>query len=79
MHISELKRMGANIKLKGSKIEILGVKKLFGAEVMATDLRASSSLIIAGLMANGITTVNRVYHLDRGYENLEEKLKKMWS
>ena len=76
MHISELKRMGANIKLKGSKIEILGVKKLLGAEVMATDLRASSSLIIAGLMANGITTVNRVYHLDRGYENLEEKLKK---
>ena len=65
MHISELKRMGANIKLKGSKIEILGVKKLLGAEVMATDLRASSSLIIAGLMANGITTVNRVYHLDR--------------
>ena len=76
MHISELKRMGANIKLKGSKIEILGVNKLLGAEVMATDLRASSSLIIAGLMANGITTVNRVYHLDRGYENLEEKLKK---
>ena len=52
---------------------------MLGAEVMATDLRASSSLIIAGLMANGITTVNRVYHLDRGYENLEEKLKKMWS
>ena len=76
MHISELKRMGANIKLKGSKLEIIGVKELFGAEVMATDLRASSSLIIAGLMANGITTVNRVYHLDRGYENLEKKLEK---
>ena len=66
--------MGANIKLKGSKLEIIGVDELLGAEVMATDLRASSSLIIAGLMANGITTVNRVYHLDRGYENLEKKL-----
>ncbi len=74
MHISELKRMGANIKLKGSKLKIFGVEELLGAEVMATDLRASSSLIIAGLMANGITTVNRVYHLDRGYENLEKKL-----
>ena len=76
MHISELKRMGANIKLKGSKLEIIGVKELFGAEVMATDLRASSSLIIAGLMASGITTVNRVYHLDRGYESLEKKFEK---
>ena len=74
MHISELKGMGANIKLKGSKLKIIGVEELLGAEVMATDLRASSSLIIAGLMANGITTVNRVYHLDRGYENLEKKL-----
>ena len=74
MHISELKRMGANIKLKGSKLKIIGVEELLGAEVMATDLRASSSLIIAGIMANGITTVNRVYHLDRGYENLEKKL-----
>ena len=74
MHISELKRMGANIKLKGSKLEVFGVDELFGAEVMATDLRASSSLIIAGLMASGVTTVSRVYHLDRGYENLEEKL-----
>ena len=66
--------MGANVKLKGSRLEIVGVNELLGAEVMATDLRASSSLIIAGLMANGITTVNRVYHLDRGYENLEKKL-----
>ena len=55
-------------------MKIIGVEELLGAEVMATDLRASSSLIIAGLMANGITTVNRVYHLDRGYENLEKKL-----
>ena len=76
MHISELKRMGANIKHRGSKIEITGVEELLGAEVMATDLRASSSLVIAGLMASGETTVNRVYHLDRGYENLVEKLKK---
>ena len=75
MHVSELRRMGANLKQKGSKIIINGVKEIYGAEVMATDLRASSSLIIAGLMASGNTTVNRVYHLDRGYENLEEKLK----
>lgn len=75
MHVSELRRMGANLKQKGSKIIINGVKELYGAEVMATDLRASSSLIIAGLMASGSTIVNRVYHLDRGYENLESKLK----
>ena len=75
MHVSELRRMGANLKQKGSKIIINGVREIYGAEVMATDLRASSSLIIAGLMASGNTTVNRVYHLDRGYENLEEKLK----
>ncbi len=75
MHVSELRRMGANLKQKGSKIIINGVREIYGAEVMATDLRASSSLIIAGLMASGNTTVNRVYHLDRGYEKLEEKLK----
>ena len=75
MHVSELRRMGANLKQKGSKIIINGVKEIYGAEVMATDLRASSSLIIAGLMASGNTIINRVYHLDRGYENLEEKLR----
>ena len=75
MHVSELRRMGANLKQKGSKIIINGVKDIYGAEVMATDLRASSSLIIAGLMASGKTIVNRVYHLDRGYENLEDKLR----
>ncbi len=75
MHVSELRRMGANLKQKGSKIIINGVKEIYGAEVMATDLRASSSLIIAGLMASGKTIINRVYHLDRGYENLEEKLR----
>ena len=75
MHISELKRMGANVKKKGSKVKIVGVNKIYGAELMATDLRASSSLIIAGLMAEGKTIINRVYHLDRGYENIEKKLR----
>ena len=74
MHVQELLRMGAKISLKGSKALITGQKKIKGAEVMATDLRASSSLIIAGLMADGLTTINRIYHLDRGYENLVEKL-----
>ena len=75
MHISELIRMGAKLKQNGSRVIINGTEKLVGAEVMATDLRASSSLVIAGLMAKGKTTINRVYHLDRGYENLETKLK----
>ena len=74
MHVSELKRMGANLDLEGSKLQIIGVKEIYGAEVMATDLRASSSLIIAGLMAQGKTLINRVYHLDRGYESIEHKL-----
>ncbi len=76
MHISELIRMGANLKQKGSKVIVSETKNLKGAEVMATDLRASSSLIIAGLIANGKTIINRVYHLDRGYEEIEKKLKK---
>ena len=75
MHISELIRMGANVKQIGSKVIVKKCKKLRGAEVMATDLRASSCLVIAALMADGKTTINRVYHLDRGYENLEQKLK----
>ena len=75
MHIGELIRMGANVKQIGSKVIVKKCKKLRGAEVMATDLRASSCLIIAALMADGKTTINRVYHLDRGYENLEQKLK----
>ena len=74
MHIAELKRMGAKIKIKGSKVFIDGQDEIFGAPVMATDLRASSSLIIAGLMARGKTIISRVYHLDRGYESLEKKL-----
>ena len=76
MHVAELQRMGANIVINGSKVIIKGKKKIFGAQLMATDLRASSSLIIAGLMAEGKTIINRVYHLDRGYEEIEKKLSK---
>jgi UDP-N-acetylglucosamine 1-carboxyvinyltransferase len=74
MHVPELRRMGANINLHGGSAMVRGVKNLTGAQVMATDLRASVSLVIAGLTARGETIVNRVYHLDRGYERLEEKL-----
>ncbi len=74
MHVPELKRMGASIEVSGRTAIVHGVDKLNGAEVMATDLRASMSLIIAALAAEGETTVRRIYHLDRGYERLEEKL-----
>ena len=74
MHVPELKRMGADITLSGNTAVIRGVKALKGAPVMATDLRASVCLVLAGLAAKGETTVSRVYHLDRGYERLEEKL-----
>jgi UDP-N-acetylglucosamine 1-carboxyvinyltransferase len=74
MHVPELARMGADIQVRGRSAVVRGVEKLNGAPVMATDLRASMSLIIAGLAAEGETTVQRVYHLDRGYERLEEKL-----
>jgi UDP-N-acetylglucosamine 1-carboxyvinyltransferase len=74
MHVPELRRMGANINLHGASAMVRGVKRLTGAPVMATDLRASVSLVIAGLAAKGETIVNRVYHLDRGFERLEEKL-----
>ena len=74
MHVPELCRMGANINVHGASAMVRGVKKLTGAPVMATDLRASVSLVLAGLAAEGETLVNRVYHLDRGYERLEEKL-----
>ena len=76
MHVSELKRMGAHIEIKGNKAIIFGEKKLNGAEVMATDLRASVSLVLAGLIASNKTIVNRIYHLDRGYEKIEVKLSK---
>jgi UDP-N-acetylglucosamine 1-carboxyvinyltransferase len=74
MHVSELARLGADIAVTGDMAKVRGVASLRGAEVMATDLRASVSLVIAGLMAEGDTIVNRVYHLDRGFERLEEKL-----
>lgn len=74
MHVPELVRMGADVNVHGRSAIVRGVKKLSGAQVMATDLRASSSLVLAGLVAEGETVINRVYHLDRGYERLEEKL-----
>ena len=74
MHVQELVRLGADIHLHGDAATIRGVKGLKGAPVMATDLRASVSLVVAGLVADGETTINRVYHLDRGFERLEEKL-----
>ena len=76
MHVPELKRMGARIDIKNKLAYIKGPTKLMGAEVMATDLRASVSLVLAGLVADKRTLVNRIYHLDRGYELLEKKLKK---
>ena len=74
MHIQELNRIGCDIEINGNQAVIKGVKSLYGAEVMATDLRASASLILAGLCAEGQTTVSRIYHIDRGYERIEEKL-----
>jgi UDP-N-acetylglucosamine 1-carboxyvinyltransferase len=74
MHVSELNRLGADIWLKGNIAAVRPVKTLYGADVMATDLRASSALVLAGLIANGVTNVHRIYHLDRGYDNLEGKL-----
>jgi UDP-N-acetylglucosamine 1-carboxyvinyltransferase len=76
MHVPELKRLGAKINTKNNIATISGPINLSGAEVMATDLRASVSLVLAALVADNTTTINRVYHLDRGYENLEKKLKK---
>jgi UDP-N-acetylglucosamine 1-carboxyvinyltransferase len=73
MHVPEMSRMGANIELEGNTCIIHGIERLNGAQVMATDLRASASLVIAGLMADGMTTVDRIYHLDRGYEHIEAK------
>jgi UDP-N-acetylglucosamine 1-carboxyvinyltransferase len=77
MHIAELKRMGAHMQLEGSTAVIQGVDRLFGAPVMASDLRASAALVLAGLKAEGRTEVSRVYHIDRGYEHLDEKLSEL--
>ncbi|HRE32759.1 MAG TPA: UDP-N-acetylglucosamine 1-carboxyvinyltransferase, partial [Candidatus Berkiella sp.] len=74
MHAHELRRMGANIQLNGNTAIIEGVPQLMAAPVMATDLRASASLVLAGLVAKGTTIVDRIYHIDRGYECIEEKL-----
>ena len=72
-HVPELNRLGANIKVENNTAFVRGVKNLVGAPVMSTDIRASASLIIAGLIAKGTTEVNRVYHIDRGYERIEDK------
>ena len=77
MHVAELKRMGAHVDLEGSTAVIQGVDHLLGAPVMASDLRASAALVLAGLKAEGITEVSRVYHIDRGYEHLDEKLSEL--
>ena len=74
MHVNELLRLGADIQIDGHTAIVRGVERLSGAPVMATDLRASASLILAGLVAEGDTVIDRIYHLDRGYENIEEKL-----
>ncbi len=77
MHVQEMQRMGANIKLESNTALVRGVEKLTGAPVMATDLRASASLVLAGLVAEGQTVVERIYHIDRGYECIEEKLSQL--
>jgi UDP-N-acetylglucosamine 1-carboxyvinyltransferase len=74
MHAVELQRLGADIHIEGNTAMVRGVERLQGATVMATDLRASASLVVAGLVAEGTTTIERIYHLDRGYERLDEKL-----
>jgi len=74
MHIAELKRMGAHVQIEGATAIIQGVDRLYGAPVMASDLRASAALVLAGLKADGVTEIRRVYHIDRGYEHLDEKL-----
>ena len=77
MHLSELRRMGAHVELEGATAILHGVDHLSGAPVMASDLRASAALVLAGLVAHGTTEVNRVYHIDRGYERIDEKLRKL--
>ena len=77
MHVSELTRLGADIEIEGPSAIVKGGKPLSGAPVMASDLRASAALVIAGLAARGTTQVNRIYHLDRGYENMDGKLRKL--
>jgi UDP-N-acetylglucosamine 1-carboxyvinyltransferase len=71
MHLNELQRLGADVRVEGNTAIIRGVARMTGAPIMATDLRASASLVLAGLVASGETTVDRIYHIDRGYENIE--------
>jgi len=75
LHVAELNRMGARLRKEGPTVIIEGVKKLIGAPVMASDLRASAGLVIAGLVGKGTTEISRVYHIDRGYDRIEEKLR----
>jgi UDP-N-acetylglucosamine 1-carboxyvinyltransferase len=77
MHVLELQRLGADIRLEGNAVVIKGVERLTAAPLMATDLRASASLVLAGLVAEGETVIDRVYHIDRGYENIEEKFRQL--
>lgn len=77
MHIQELTRMGADLRVEGNTVFVRGVERLQSAPVMATDLRASASLVLAGLVAKGVTDIHRVYHIDRGYDNIEKKLRKL--
>ncbi|MGA2862818.1 MAG: UDP-N-acetylglucosamine 1-carboxyvinyltransferase, partial [Steroidobacteraceae bacterium] len=77
MHMLEMRRMGAEIRLEGNTAIIKGVDRLTAAPVMATDLRASASLVLAGLVADGRTEIERIYHIDRGYEAIEEKLQQL--
>ena len=77
MHVAELKRMGAQVQIEGATAVIQGVDHLYGAPVMASDLRASAALVLAGLKADGVTEIRRVYHIDRGYEHLDEKLSEL--
>jgi UDP-N-acetylglucosamine 1-carboxyvinyltransferase len=77
MHVQELRRLGADVEVEGNTAVVKGVRGLSGANVMATDLRASACLVVAGLVAEGETLVDRIYHLDRGYECIEEKLSQL--
>jgi UDP-N-acetylglucosamine 1-carboxyvinyltransferase len=77
MHVLELGRMGANIRIEGRRAIVAGASRLTGAQVIASDLRASASLVLAALVANGDTIIDRVYHLDRGYEKIEGKLQRV--
>ena len=77
MHVQEMTRMGADITLEKNSAIVRGTDSLVGAQVMATDLRASASLILAGLAAHGVTEVERIYHIDRGYDCIEEKLRQL--